>query len=201
MAINVTIWNEFRHEKTDEQVKALYPEGIHAYLKSVLECDELNITLAALDDPDFGLPDEVLNNTDVLVWWAHMYHWDVPDELADKIRDRVFAGMGLILLHSAHYSKVIQRVVGMTGHLTWGDEVKEVVLFGASRERLAGEAKQAGVGGRVIVCEDLASAVRVACQAGTDNVLFSPASSSFDAYSGYLERGRDFERLVGEICS
>lgn len=84
---------------------------------------------------------------------------------------------------------------------TLSDEVKEVVLFGASRERLAREAKQAGAGGRVIVCEDLASAVRVACQAGTDNVLFSPASSSFDAYSGYLERGRDFERLVGEICS
>ncbi len=127
MAINVTIWNEYRHEKTDDKVKALYPEGIHAYLKSVLECDELNITLAALDDPECGLPDEVLNNTDVLVWWAHMCHGEVPDEVADRVRDRVFAGMGLILLHSAHYSKVIQRVVGMTGHLTWGDEVKEVV--------------------------------------------------------------------------
>ena len=125
--INVTIWNEYRHEKTDENVRALYPEGIHAYLKSVLECDDFNITLAALDDPDQGLPDDVLNSTDVLIWWAHMYHWDVTEELADRIRDRVFAGMGLICLHSAHYSKVIQKVVGMTGHLTWGDEVKEIV--------------------------------------------------------------------------
>ena len=125
--INVTIWNEFRHEKTDEKVREIYPEGIHAYLKSVLDCDDFNITLAALDDPDQGLPDEVLNNTDVLIWWAHMYHWDVTEELADRIRDRVFAGMGLILLHSAHYSKVIQKVVGMTGHLTWGDEVREIV--------------------------------------------------------------------------
>lgn len=125
--INVTIWNEFRHEKTDDKVKALYPDGIHAYLKEALGCDELNITLAALDDPDQGLPDDVLNNTDVLVWWAHMHHWEVSDELVKKIKERVFGGMGLILLHSAHYSKVIQEVVGMTGHLTWGDEVKEVV--------------------------------------------------------------------------
>ena len=125
--INVTIWNEYRHEKTDDKVKALYPDGIHAYLKSVLDCDELNITLAALDDPEYGLSDEVLNNTDVLVWWAHMCHHEVPDSVAERVRDRVFAGMGLILLHSAHYSKVIQKVVGMTGHLTWGDEVKEVV--------------------------------------------------------------------------
>ena len=125
--INVTIWNEYRHEKTDDKVKALYPDGIHAYLKSVLDCDELNITLASLDDPECGLTDEVLNNTDVLVWWAHMCHHEVPDSVADRVRDRVYAGMGLILLHSAHYSKVIQKVVGMTGHLTWGDEVKEVV--------------------------------------------------------------------------
>lgn len=125
--INVTIWNEYRHEKTDEKVKSLYPEGIHNYLKSVLDCDELSITTVSLDDPDQGLPDEVLNNTDVLIWWAHMCHWEVSDELAERVKERVFAGMGLILLHSAHYSKVIQKVVGMTGHLTWGDEVKEVV--------------------------------------------------------------------------
>ncbi|MBQ7671081.1 MAG: ThuA domain-containing protein [Clostridia bacterium] len=125
--INVTIWNEYRHEKTDEKVRSLYPEGIHNFLKSVLDCDELSITAVALDDPDQGLPDEVLNNTDVLIWWAHMCHHEVSDELAERVKERVFAGMGLILLHSAHYSKVIQKVVGMTGHLTWGDEVKEVV--------------------------------------------------------------------------
>ncbi|MBR6917447.1 MAG: ThuA domain-containing protein [Clostridia bacterium] len=126
-AINVTIWNEFRHEKTNDKVREIYPDGIHAYLKGALECEEIKITLAALDDPDQGLPDEVLNNTDVLIWWGHMHHWEVSHELAERVKNRVYAGMGLICLHSAHYSKIIQKVVGMTGHLTWGDEVKEVV--------------------------------------------------------------------------
>ena len=125
--INVTIWNEFRHEKSNEKVKEIYPDGIHAYLAGVLRCDDFRITLAALDDPDQGLPDEVLNNTDVLIWWAHMHHWEVTEETAERVKNRVFAGMGLICLHSSHYSKVIQKVVGMTGHLTWGDEVKEIL--------------------------------------------------------------------------
>ncbi len=125
--INVTIWNEFRHEKEWDAVKALYPDGIHAYLKEKLECDEVKITLAAMDDPENGLTDEVLNNTDVLMWWAHAHHWEVSDEVVEKVRTRVYMGMGLILLHSAHYSKVFQRVVGTTGNLQWGAEVKEVL--------------------------------------------------------------------------
>lgn len=125
--INVTIWNEFRHEKTDEKVKALYPDGLHAYLKSALECDDIKITLAALDDPDQGITDELLDNTDVLVWWAHMHHHEVSAETVARVKRRVFAGMGLILLHSAHYSKLMNEIVGAPGHLTWGDEVKEVI--------------------------------------------------------------------------
>ena len=125
--INVTIWNEYRHEKTDDKVKALYPNGLHAYLKEVLSSPELNITLASLDDKHHGLPDDVLNNTDVMIWWGHMHHSEVPDELAEKVKNRVLSGMGLICLHSAHYSKVMQKTLGTTGHLTWGDEVKEIL--------------------------------------------------------------------------
>lgn len=125
--IRVTIWNEFRHEKTDEEVRALYPDGIHAYLAKVLASDDLEITPVALDDPDQGLTEELLNSTDVLVWWAHMYHWDVTEELAERVAERVFQGMGLICLHSSHYSKPFRKTVGTTGHLTWGDEVREIV--------------------------------------------------------------------------
>ena len=87
MPIRVTFWHEFRHEKTKPEAKALYPEGIHAYLKSVLECDDIQFTLAALDDPNQGITDELLENTDVLMWWGHVAHKEVDDELVEKINN------------------------------------------------------------------------------------------------------------------
>ena len=127
--IRVTAWNEFRHEKSNEYVKSIYPDGIHGLIKQFLETqDDIEVTLAALDDPDNGLPDEVLNNTDVLIWWGHMAHHEVPDDLVERIRHRVYTkGMGLIVLHSGHHSKVFRQVVGTNGNLSWGRDQKEVV--------------------------------------------------------------------------
>ena len=127
--IRVTVWNEFRHEKKLGVAAELYPNGIHAKIAEFLgECEDLEIRLAALDDPDCGLPDEVLESTDVLIWWGHVAHNAVPDELADKIRDRVYLGkMGFIALHSAHLSKPFTRIVGTSGNLSWGRNQKEVV--------------------------------------------------------------------------
>ena len=127
--IRVTIWNEFRHEKTKEKVKALYPNGLHATIKEYLDTDEeLEVRLAALDDEDQGLPDDVLNNTDVLLWWGHMAHKEVDDDLVEKIRVRVYTGkMGFIALHSGHHSKPFKRILGTTGNLQWGRNQKEIV--------------------------------------------------------------------------
>ena len=73
--IRVTIWNEYRHEKSEESVAKIYPKGIHGAIADFLSVnDDMEITLAALDDPDQGLPDEVLNNTDVLLWWGYLNH-------------------------------------------------------------------------------------------------------------------------------
>ena len=127
MAIRVTFWHEFRHEKTNEKVMKLYPDGLHAYLKSCLECDDIKITLATLDDPDQGITDDLINNTDVLMWWGHIAHNEVNDELVDKIRKRVYAGMGFLPLHSAHHSKPFKKIVGCTGNLTWGRNQKAIV--------------------------------------------------------------------------
>ncbi|MBO5274367.1 MAG: ThuA domain-containing protein [Clostridia bacterium] len=127
--IRVTIWNEYTHEKHMPEVAALYPEGIHGHIKKTLAFDgDLEITLAALDDPNQGLSDELLNNTDVLLWWGHMRHGEVDDGLVERIRERVYrCGMGFIGLHSAHHSKPFRAIIGCTGDLLWGDEQKEIV--------------------------------------------------------------------------
>lgn len=127
--IKVTIWNEGRHEKRNPKVCEISPNGIHGAIAGFLsKCDDLEIRTATLDDPDNGLPDEVLNDTDVLMWWGHIHHKDVPDELAQKIRERVYnEGMGFIAMHSAHMSKPFCSIVGTNGFLSWGDDQREIV--------------------------------------------------------------------------
>lgn len=126
--INVTIWNEGRHERTNEQVKAVYPDGIHNCIKSFLDTDEeLNVRTATLDDSENGLPEDVLESTDVLLWWGHMAHNDVPDELVERVYNRVMRGMGFIALHSAHFSKPFKRLMGTTCSLKWRDGDRERV--------------------------------------------------------------------------
>lgn len=118
--MNITIWNEFRHEKNNPVVKEIYPEGIHGTIKQFLqEAGHESITTATLDEPFHGLTDEVLNNTDVLIWWGHLAHDEVSDEIVQKVRRRVLDGMGLIALHSAHYSKIFKLLMGTDCGLKW----------------------------------------------------------------------------------
>src|SRR5690606_19017901 len=104
--INVTIWNEFLHEKKDDAVKAVYPDGIHMALKKGLHSDLLNIRTATLEEHEHGLTEDVLNSTDVLVWWGHIGHDQVADHIVERVHQRVMDGMGLIVLHSGHFSKI-----------------------------------------------------------------------------------------------
>lgn len=118
--MNITIWNEFRHEKQSEVVKKVYPNGIHMAIKEFLSKDQtMNIRTATLDEEMHGLSDDILNETDVLIWWGHMAHNEVCDELVEKIHNRVLCGMGLIILHSAHFSKIFRKVMGTTCSLKW----------------------------------------------------------------------------------
>lgn len=127
--IRVTVWNEFRHEKQDEKIRAMYPEGIHGAIKSILlECDDIEVRTATLDEPENGLTDEVLNNTDVLIWWGHMAHGEVLDSVVEKVKNRVLRdGMGFIPVHSGHHSKAFRAILGTTGDLTWGRDQDEIV--------------------------------------------------------------------------
>ena len=126
--IKVTVWNEFRHEKTDEHVKKLYPDGIHGFVKSFLETnDDITVRTATLDDPECGLTEEVLADTDVLMWWGHMHHHEVPDEIVDRVQQEILKGMGLIVMHSGHHSKIFKRMMGTTCNLKWRDGDRERV--------------------------------------------------------------------------
>jgi trehalose utilization protein len=120
--IRVTIWNEYLHELEDEKVKAMHPEGMHNTLKKALACDDFDIKTAWLEkDAEHGLSQEVLDNTDVLLWWGHGAHEAVKDEVVDRVVARVQDGMGFIPLHSSHYSKPFRRLMGTKCNLHWRD--------------------------------------------------------------------------------
>ncbi|HEY0009147.1 MAG TPA: ThuA domain-containing protein [Tepidisphaeraceae bacterium] len=129
MSIRVTVWNEFRHEVKNAQVKAVYPDGIHQAIARHLKEQGFDVRTATLDEPEHGLTDEVLNQTDVILWWGHGAHHEVKDEIVQKVFNRVQAGMGLLTLHSAHMSKIFRKLLGCTGNLKWRVAGEREVLW------------------------------------------------------------------------
>jgi trehalose utilization protein len=128
--MKITVWNEFAHEKTDEAVKAIYPDGIHMCIKRFLEEAGYDVRTATLDDPECGLTDEVLDDTDVLFWWGHMRHGDVPDAVVERVCRHVYEGMGLVVLHSGHASKVFRRLCGTpSDDLKWRESGDKEILW------------------------------------------------------------------------
>ena len=113
MTTRGTIWNEFRQEKSDEPVRRIYPEGIHAAIAAGLQGEpDLVVRTATLDEPEHGLTEAVLDETDVLIWWGHVAHPAVSDAVVDRVQRRVLQGMGLIVLHSGHMSRIFMRLMG-----------------------------------------------------------------------------------------
>jgi trehalose utilization protein len=118
--IRVTVWNEYRHEKSHEAVAKVYPEGIHGQIAKFLGANaDIVCRTATLDEPEHGLTKEVLDSTDVLTWWGHMAHGEVKDEIVDRVQQYVLNGMGLIVLHSGHMSKIFRRLMGTNCTLKW----------------------------------------------------------------------------------
>src|SRR5687768_9435035 len=118
--INTTVWSEFRHEKRNEQVRALYPDGMHeAIAQGLRETDEFSVRTATLDEPEHGLTQQVLDETDVLIWWGHIAHHEVQDEVVERVYRRVLGGMGLIVLHSALGAKIFIQLMGTTCQSKW----------------------------------------------------------------------------------
>ncbi len=122
--LRVTVWNEHRHERQHPGVAKVYPEGIHGAIGAGLTAAGFAVRTATLDQPEHGLTEAVLNETDVLTWWGHMAHGEVSDAIVDRVQQRVLSGMGLIVLHSGHHAKIFRRLMGTNCSLTWREDGK-----------------------------------------------------------------------------
>ena len=125
----VTVWNEFRHERHNDTVAEVYPEGIHTVIAAALSEAGFETQTATLDAPDHGLTEAVLADTDVLTWWGHAAHDEVRDAVVDRVCERVREGMGLIVLHSGHYSKPFTRLMGTSCSLKWREAAETERLW------------------------------------------------------------------------
>jgi len=124
----VTVWNEHRQERSDPPIGAIYPAGIHGAIADGLGDAGFEVRTATLDEPDHGLDEATLADTDVLTWWGHVAHSEVDDPVVERVHRRVLDGMGLIVLHSGHMSKIFRRLMGTSGELKWREA--------AERERI-----------------------------------------------------------------
>ncbi|WP_160135461.1 ThuA domain-containing protein [Halococcus salsus] len=126
---SVTVWNEYRHEKENDTVGEIYPKGIHTVIAGALESEGFETRTATLDEPEHGLTESVLNDTDVLTWWGHAAHEEVEDKIVNRVYQRVLDGMGLIVLHSGHYSKIFRQLMGTTCSLKWREAAEKERLW------------------------------------------------------------------------
>lgn len=134
MAIRTVVWGENVHEKKNKTVAGIYPKGMHWAIADALNADPaITATCATLQEADHGLPAARLADTDVLIWWGHAAHGEVKDEVVERVAEAVWAGMGLILLHSAHFSKIFKRLMGTPCNLTWREAGERERLWVTSR--------------------------------------------------------------------
>lgn len=129
--IRVTVWGENVHERQAEHVRRIYPYGMHETIAAGIRQelgDGVEVRTATLEQPEHGLTDDVLATTDVLTWWGHMAHDQVDEAIVARVHEQVLTGMGLLVLHSAHFSKIFRRLMGTTCSLNWREaDDREVV--------------------------------------------------------------------------
>jgi trehalose utilization protein len=132
MTIRVLVWNEGVHEATQPAIAAIYPAGIHGAIADGLTellGDEVVVRTATLADPEHGLSEQSLAETDVLLWWGHIAHDQVDDAVVARVQERVLSGMGLLVLHSGHFSKIFTRLLGTTCSLKWRNEAERELVW------------------------------------------------------------------------
>lgn len=134
MIIRTLVLGENVHEKKSKIVAELYPEGMHNCISEFLnKADDIETTSVTLQDPEHGLTEETLTDTDVLIWWGHAAHGEVSDEIVERVADHIYGGMGLIVLHSGHFSKIFKKLMGAPCNLTWREAGERERLWVTSR--------------------------------------------------------------------
>ncbi len=124
--IRVTVWNEFKHEREFEAIRSVYPEGIHGCIAGFLGKEkDIAVRTATFEEPEHGLTEAVLEETDVLIFWSHALQEEFSDAVAERVQRHVQAGMGLVALHSAHFSKIMKRLLGTSMTLKWKHDEQE----------------------------------------------------------------------------
>ena len=124
--IRVTVWNEYLHETRQPEIAAIYPKGIHGCIADFLGAEEdISVRTATLCEPQNGLPEELLADTDVLIWWGHWEHNSVEDATVQRVQRHILGGMGFIPLHAAHHSKLMKALMGTTLNLKWRHDDRE----------------------------------------------------------------------------
>jgi trehalose utilization protein len=130
--VRVTVWGENVHERHEPEVRERYPEGLHGAIAAGLTerlGEAVQTRTATLDQPEHGLPQDVIDTTDVLTWWGHIAHDEVDDAVVARVHDAVLGGMGLLVLHSGHYSKILQRLLGTSCSLKWRNEGERELVW------------------------------------------------------------------------
>lgn len=146
MAIRVLVWGENIHERTDAAVREIYPDGMHAAIAAALAEDGgIEPATATLQEPEHGLAADRLASTDVLIWWGHAAHDAVDDAVVERVQRRVWEGMGLIVLHSGHLSKIFTRLMGTSCMLKWREAGERERLWVVNRNHPIAE----GLGERI----------------------------------------------------
>lgn len=133
--LRVTVWNENVHERRDAaDMAARYPTGIHGAIRDGIQqlLPDAVVRTATLDQPDCGLSEEVLADTDVLTWWGHIAHGEVGDEVVERVYQHVLSGMGLLVLHSGHWSKIFMKLMGTSCTLKWRSEHDRELVWGVN---------------------------------------------------------------------
>jgi trehalose utilization protein len=133
MTIRAVVWGENVHERKNRVVAGIYPDGMHATIASALAEEGIQASTATLQEPEHGLTPARLAETDVLLWWGHAAHGDVDDEVVERVAEAVWSGMGLIVLHSGHFSKIFKRLMGAPCNLTWREAGERERLWVTSR--------------------------------------------------------------------
>ena len=120
MAIRTIVWGENIHEQKNAEVRRIYPDGMHGAIAAALNKDRnIKASTATLQEPEHGLSNARSRRPTCLLWWGHAAHGEVADEIVERVAKRVWEGMGLIVLHSGHFSKIFKRLMGTPCALKW----------------------------------------------------------------------------------